>query len=298
MDHSPGYIAPFLSPGLRGPCSACGELVSTTTLAPIIAFGILTVGFLATMLGTAAEPAEVSLHEQAITEELKVPTDPTIFVRRVWLETEWNKHTDDHHDVEETLGGLWAWRVRPDQDWAVRLKIPYRWHVAGDAAADLDDRGFGDLKVATGTAFRLSAPWRAALGLELRTPTAEDGLGDDDWRLQEFGALAWDATPWLTLSPSVEYNQSVAEEHNVPPRHYLESYFPATFLLPHRWAVTPQYEIKVDFEDDNYVTHSAKLVVAKQFDKPPLGFALSLKKPFDSGEKEFQVNLIITYHFR
>ncbi len=166
------------------------------------------------------------------------------------------------------------------------------------SANDSDERGFGDLKVATGTAFPLSAPCRAAVGLELRTPTGEEGLSDDDWRLQEFAAFAWDATRWLTLSPSAEYNQSLAELRDAPPRHYLETYFPATFLLPHQWAVIPQYEIKVDFENDDYVTHSAKLVVAKQLDRTPLGFALSIKRSFDSGEKDFQVNLILTYYFR
>jgi hypothetical protein len=129
-------------------------------------------------------------------------------------------------------------------------------------------------------------------------PTAADNLGDDVWGLQEFGAVAWDATPWLTLSPSVEYNESVAEVHGAPPKNYVEMYFPATFLLPHQWAVVPQYEAKVNFEDGNYVTHSVKLLVAKQLDSPPLGFALSIKRSFDGGEKEFQVNFILTYHFR
>ena len=129
-------------------------------------------------------------------------------------------------------------------------------------------------------------------------PTAADDLGDNDWRLQEFWAGAWDATQWLTLSPSAEYNHSIAELGDAPPQSYLEMYFPATFLLPQQWAVTARYEAKVDFENDNYVTHSAKLLVAKQLDAPPLGLALSIKKPFDGGEKQFQINLIITYYFR
>ncbi len=62
--------------------------------------------------------------------------------------------------------------------------------------------------------------------------------------------------------------------------------------------MAPQYELKVDFENDNYVTHSAKFLVAKQLDKPPLGFAISIKESFNGGDKEFQVNFIITYYFR
>jgi len=224
--------------------------------------------------------------------------DPTILVRRAWLETEWNKYRDGSSGVEETLGGLWAWRVSADQDWAVRLKVPYDWRVAGDNANESDEQGLGDVKVATGTAFRLSESWRAGGGLELRTPTAHDNLGDDVWGLQEFGAVGWDVAPWLTLSPSVEYNESLAEVRGAPPKHYLEAYFPATFLLPHPWSVATQYEIKVNFEDNNYVTHSAKLRVAKQLAQPPIGLALSLKRSFDGGEKEFQLNFIITYFFR
>jgi hypothetical protein len=250
----------------------------------------------ATILG-AAEPAKVSAEPPTRAEELKSLEDPTILKRRLWLETEWNKYEDGSHDVEETLGGLWAWRVGAQQDWAVRLKVPYKWHVAGDAAGDSDAHGWGDLQVATGTAFRLSEQWRAAGGLELRTPTAQDDLGQDVWKLQEFGAVAWDATRWLTFSPSLEYNQSLAELREAPPQHYLEMYFPATFLLPRDWSVSPRYELKVDFENGNEVTHSAKLQIAKQLRHLPLGLALSAKRSFDSGEKEFQVNFILTYYF-
>ena len=246
----------------------------------------------------AAEPVGSSASELVIAEELKELTDPTILTRRVWLETEWNKYRGGVNDVEETLGGLWAWRVSTNQDWAVRVKVPYEWHMAGDAADDSDENGLGDIKLATGTAFRLSERWRIGGGLELRMPTAEDDLGDRDWRLQEFGAVAWDATRWLTLSPSVEYNETLAERSGGSQQHYVEAFFPATFLLPHRWSVTPKYEAKVDFENNNYVTHSAKLQVAKQLRDLPLGFALSIKESFDGGDKEFQVNFIITWHFR
>lgn len=230
--------------------------------------------------------------------QLKTLEDPTIIQRRIWLETEWNKYRDGSHDVEETLGAVWSWRLSSIQEWGVRLEVPYRLHIAGDASGDADEHGLGDLKVATATAFELGESWRASAGLELRTPTAGDELGDDDWRLQEFGAVAWDVTRWLTLSPSVEYNQSVATEYDTQSRHYLEIYLPGSFLLPCRWSVTPRYEAKVDFENDNEVIHSAKLALGKRLVRTPLGLSLSIKRSFDSGEKEFQVNLVVTYFLR
>jgi len=249
-------------------------------------------------IAPTVESASTNADQQTIVKELKSLNDPTVMRRRVWLETEWSDYKHGVNHVEETLGGLWAWRVSTNMDWGVRLKVPYEWHMAGDAAGDLDRQGIGDLKLATGTAFRLSKTWRTALGLELRMPTAADNLGGRDWRLQEFGAVAWDATRWLTLSPSFEYNQSLAEVDNAPPQHYLELFFPATVLLPHHWSGTARYEAKVDFQRDNYLVQSAKLQVARQLTHLPLGFALALKKPFDGGQKEFQVNFTITYYFR
>jgi hypothetical protein len=262
-----------------------------------VACGTIAAAFLTTAL-CAAEPADVSGEDQRATKELKALEDPTVLLRRVWLETEWNNYTDGSNDVEETLGGFWSWRVSANQEWAVRLKVPYEWHIAGDTPGDSNEKGLGDIKVKTGTAFRLSDSWRAGAGLELRMPTAADDLGDGVWQLQESGVVAWDATRWLTLSPSAEYNQSVAEVHGAPSQDYLEMYFPATVLLPYRWSMTAQYEAKVNFENDNSVTQSAKILVAKQFNAPPLVFALSLKKSFDDGDKQFQVNFVITYFFQ
>lgn len=263
----------------------------------LLTFGTIAATWLAPAL-YAAEPASGSVDEAIIKQELKELEDPTIFVRRVWLETEWNKYTDGSSHVEETLGGFWAWPISANQDLGVRLKVPYEWHTAAEGSGQSDEHGLGDIKVAAGTGFRLSETWRVAGGLELRMPTAEQDLGNNNWQLQEIGAVAWDVTPWLTLSPSAEYNQSVVEEHDGSPQHYLEVFFPATFLLPHHWAVSPQYEIKADFENGDYLTHSAKLLVAKQLDNPPLGFALSIKRAFDGGSKEFQANFVITYFFR
>jgi hypothetical protein len=246
----------------------------------------------------SAETAGVRVDEKTIMEELKAQEDPTIFTRRMWADTEWSKYKDDSHDVDETLGVLWAWRVSERQEWAVRIKVPLKLHIAGDTAGDSDNSGLGDIKLATGTGFRLSDSWRTVIGVEMRFPSRTNNLGSEDWRLQLLGAVAWDVTRSFTLSPSFEYNKSVAEKNGAAPQRYLEMYFPATFVLPGRWAVTARYEAKVDFETENHWTHSAKFAVAKQLERLPLGFQLSFKKSFDGGDKQFQINFVTTYSFR
>ena len=247
----------------------------------------------------ADQAAPAGSREQTITQELKSVEDPTLLKRRSWLDTEWNRFRDGSSDIEETLGVLWSWRVSSTQDWAVRLKLPYEWHVAGDTAGDCDLNGLGDMNLATGTAFRLGGSWRVGGGLDLRMPSgSEFDLSANVWRLQEIGALAWDAPKNLTLSPSFEHNQSVAEESGVSPEHYLEVFFPATIGLPHRWAATAKYEAKVDFQNDNTWTHSGKLAIAKELERVPLSFSLSIKKAFDGGGKKFEVNFIATWFVR
>jgi hypothetical protein len=123
-------------------------------------------------------------------------------------------------------------------------------------------------------------------------------LSDNAWRIQGFGALGWDITPWLTFSPSFEYNESVAEEGSAQPLNFLETFFPFTIILPHKWAVTAGYENKTDFENDNYVTNRAKIAIAKELESIPLSFYLQAKRDFDSGEKEFQVNFVVSCYFR
>ena len=260
---------------------------------------VLTCGLFACVWpSVAAEPSSESVEDQAAIEDLKSLEDPTIFKRRVWLETEWNHYKDGSSNLEETLGGLWAWGISSNLDWAVRLKIPYEWHVAGNTSGETGESGLGDIKLAIGPAYRLSPTWRVGGGLELRMPTAQNGLGDDVWKLQEFGTVAWDATRWLSFTPSFEYNQSIAERNGASPQHYLELFFPATFILPKRWSLTPRYELKVDFENGNYVTQSAKFSISKQLESPRLGFTLSCEVPFDNGSKEFQVNFLVTYFFQ
>jgi hypothetical protein len=180
----------------------------------------------------------------------------------------------------------------------VRLKVPLKSHIAGETAGDSSNSGLGDIKLGTGTGFHLSDSWRTVIGVEMRFPSGTNNLGSEDWRLQLLGAVAWDVTRTLTLSPSFEYNKSVDEKNGAAPQRYLEMYFPATFVLPNLWAVTAQYETKVDFENDQYWTHSAKLAVAKQLERLPLGFRFSIKKPIDDGDKQFQINFVATYSFR
>lgn len=251
-----------------------------------------------TIIACLGEPAVASDDEQKATRELRALEDPTILVPRMWLDSEWNRFKDDSNTLEETLGGLWAWRLSDDQEWAVRLKVPYTMHFAGDAVSDSDQKALGDIKLATGTAFRLSKTWRAGSSIELRMPSGtDDTLSDNTWRLQEFGTVAWDATPWLTLSPTFEHNHSVAEQSGAAPKHFLELYVPATFLLPNDWAMTVRYETKFDFENDNARTHAAKFQVAKQLVELPLGFALSIKKPLENDSvKDFQINFVSTYY--
>ncbi len=285
-----------------GLCLSCltrtiiSSMLTFMKRAPLLILGVIAATWLSPS-PCSAETASADTNE--ITEELKAQEDPTILMRRIWSDTEWDKYQDGSHDIEETLGTLWAWRVSDGQDWAVRLKIPFKFHVAGDAAGDSDEQGLSDIKLATGTAFRLSESLRTAVGVEMRFPSATDNeLGSNAWRPQLFGTVAWDVTRRVTLSPSFEYNKSIAEERNVAPQHFLEMYFPATFLLPRYWSVTARYEAKVDFEEDGHWTHSGKFIVCKQLERQPLGFSLSIKKPFDGGNKQFQINFVATYYFR
>jgi hypothetical protein len=261
----------------------------------LLAFGLIAAEIAAASL-QAAELATATSEVPAA--DLKQLNDPTILTRRFWLETEWNKFKDESSVIEETFGTLWAWRVSENQDWAVRLKVPVKFRFGSELPDVPDIGGLGDIKIATGTAWRLSETFRLGLGVDLQMPTGREELSDNNWRLQEFGAIGWDIAPWLTFSPSAEYNQSLAEEGSTLPSHYLETFFPLTFILPHKWAFTVGYENKTDFENDNYVTHRGKVQISKELENVPLSFALSAKRDFDAGEKEFQVNFVVSYFFR
>ncbi len=251
-----------------------------------------------TLVESAAAQSATASDDQRISDEIKALEDPTILKNRIWLDTEWSKFKHNGDDLQETLGATWAWRVSSEQDWAIRIKVPASAHFAGDDP-DKDLNGLGDVKLAAGTAFRLSNTWRTGGGVEIRMPTGTDhDLSDNSWRLQEFGAVAWDVTSWLTISPSFEHNHSIAEEPNVAPNHYLELYLPATLRLPGHWSIHAKYEAKLDFEDGNAWSHFAKLGVSKRLDDLPVALSLSIKKPLEESEKDFQINLVGTYYLQ
>lgn len=261
----------------------------------LLPLGLLALGFTTSNLQATDAPTATA---ESPNSDLKQLNDPTILTRRVWLETEWNHFKDNTNVVEETLGGLWAWRVSENQDWAIRLKLPMKFRFGSDTPGVSDIEGLGDIKIATGTAWRVSDTFRVGLGVDLQMPTGREELSDNNWRLQEFAAIGWDIAPWLTFSPSVEYNQSLAEEGATGESHFLETYVPLTFILPRKWAFSVGYENKTDFETDNYVTHRGKIQIAKELESMPLSFALSAKRDFDAGEKEFQINFVVSYFFR
>jgi len=252
--------------------------------------------FLVINVSAAEEASPIS--DQVPEADLKELTDPTILVRRVWFEEEWNHFDDSTNIVEDTFGGQWAWPVGANQDWAVRLKLPVKYRFGSDTPGVSDIFGLGDVKIATGTAFRLSKTWRIGAGLDLEMPTGRHELSDNAWRIQEFLALGWDITPWLSISPSTEYNQSIAAEGGYADINFLETFVPFTFLLPEKWAIAIGYENKTDFENDNEVTNRGKILVAKELEHVPLSFALSAKREFNGGPKEVQVNFVVTWFFR
>jgi hypothetical protein len=94
-----------------------GQMISTanafTKRVLMVALGPIAAGLLvATICG--ADQSGDAPDGMTVSAELKELTDPTILIPRIWLETEWNKFTDGTQNVEETLGGLWSWRLSPD----------------------------------------------------------------------------------------------------------------------------------------------------------------------------------------
>ena len=255
------------------------------------------VALLATPLACAAI-AGAAADGREIADELKALEDPSIFKPRVWLDTEWSSFKNSSDDGVLTFGGLWAWPASADQDWGLRIKLPVEFHWAGNAAGDSNEQGLGDLKLALGTAFRLSDSLRTAAGLEMRFPTASDNLGANAWRPLLFGVVAWDLQPGVTFSPSAEYNKSIKELRGAAPQEFIELFFPVTFVLQRYWAVSPRYELKADFANNNRLTHTGKLSVTKRLEEQPLALTLSIKKSFDGGEKKFQINFVATHYFQ
>jgi hypothetical protein len=245
----------------------------------------------------AAEPATDS--EATAAEQLKQLNDQTIIGSRVFLDTEWDHFEHGAEKATWTLAGLWGWRVSACQDWAVRLKLPFAYAHSGEISDHVDTGGIGDVEFGTGTAFRLNKRWRTAAGLELHADTASDpSLAEKVWRLKSAWGIAHDVTDWLTLTFNADYSHSIAEEHNVPPQHYLELFLPGTIILPHDWSIFATYKTKIDFEDDDRWTHRVNAGVAKRLPNVPVVLSAALEKPLNGGAEKFQVNFTIVYYFQ
>jgi hypothetical protein len=260
-------------------------------------FPFVILGLLVARVLPAAEQSSVDSEATTI-DQLKSLRDQTIIESSVWLDTEWDQFKHGAEKAKWTLGEWWVWHIRDQQDWAVRLKVPFVYDRSDQASGHADKGGLGDIEVAIATAFRLSKALRTGGGLELHADTASNAaLGESVWRLHALWAVAHDITGWLTLSPTAEYNHSVAEEHNVPPQRYLELSLPAIFILPYDWSIFTRYKAKVDFENRDHWTHTVDLGVAKRLPKVPLVFSAIFEKDCDGGNKKFQVNFVITYYF-
>ena len=245
-----------------------------------------------------AQPAVGGSDPRVLADELRAEEDPSILRSRSWVDTEWNSFRDTSSDLDFTLGRLWSWRLSDNHDWALRFKLPLRTHQAGDTPGDSNKQGIGDVKLAVGTAVRLDESWRAGGGIEMRFPSAtDDALGANVWRPMLFGVMAWDITPTVTFSPSVEYNKSIAEKNGAAPQRYAEFFFPLTFIMGD-WSVTARYEFKVDYANGNEVTQSAKLSASTALRERPIGFSFSVKKPLDHVDKKVQVNFVVTWYQR
>lgn len=253
------------------------------------------------LLGARVLPAaEVSSADSAsvAADQLKALRDRTIIESSVWLDSEWDQFKHGAEKARWTLGGLWGWHVRDQQDWAVRLKVPLVYDRSDEASGHADIGGLGDIEVATATAFRLSNAWRTGGGIELHADTASNpALGDSVWRLHSLWAVARDVATWLTVTPTAEYSHSIAEEHNVAPQRYLELSLPSTFILPSDWSIGTRYKATIDFENGDRWTHTVDLGVAKRLSNIPVVLSATLEKPLDGGNKRFQVNFTMTYYF-
>ena len=260
-------------------------------------FLLVTLVLLGARVLPAAEPSSIDSAAIAA-DQLKALNDRTIIQSSVWLDTEWDQFKHGAEEATWTLAGLWGWRVSDRQDWAVRLKVPFVYNRSDEASGHADIGGLGDIEFGTGTAFRLNNRWRTGGALEVHADTASNpALGDRMWRLKPFWAVAHDVTNWLTLTPTVEYNHSIAEEHNAPPQRYIELSLPATFILPYDWSIGTRYKAKIDFENGDHWTHTVDVGLAKRLSNIPVVLSVTLEKTLDDGNKKFQVNFTMTYYF-
>ncbi len=253
------------------------------------------------LIATGVSPgAEVTTDSDAIAaeEQLKQLNDRTIIGSYISLDTEWDHFKHGTEEATWTATGLWGWPVSERQDWAVRFKLPVIYERRTEESDHADIGGLGDIEVGTGTAFRLKHGWRTGGGIELHADTASNpALRENVWRLHTLWAVGHDITRWLTLAPTVEYSQSVAEEHNVASQRYLELSLPSTVILPYDWSVGTKYKAKIDFENGDHWIHTVDLGIAKRISNIPLVLSATLEKSLSGGAKKFQISFTITYYF-
>jgi hypothetical protein len=241
---------------------------------------------------------QTSVDSPTVAEQLKALRDQTIIQSKISLDTEWDQFDGGAEKGKWTLGALWGWHVRDQQDWALRFKVPFVYDRSDDSSGHADTGGIGDLEIATGTAFRLSNSWRTGGGIELHADTASNpALGDSMWRFKPAWGVAHDVTSWLTLTFNAEYNHSISDEHNAPPQRYIELSLPTTLILPHDWAMITNYKAKVNFENGDRWTYTADVGVAKRLSNIPVVLSATLEKQLDGGAEKFQVNFTMTYYF-
>jgi hypothetical protein len=234
--------------------------------------------------------------DQVISEQIRSQEDATILRSRTWFEGEWNNNENGASDFEGTWGLRLGWRISDNHDIAFQIEIPVRRITSDDASGNVDRSGLFDVKLNFGTAFRLSPTVRIGAGVEMRIPTGANDVSLNIYRMQEYVTLAWDATPWLTLTPKIRYYHTVSHQGDAPTQNYWEIYLPATFVLPNRWSATARYEVKFDQIAD-YTTHSAKFFVAHQFVDPSINVSLAFKIPFNSQSNDYQFVVNTTWFF-
>src|SRR6266545_3161235 len=72
-------------------------------------------------------------------EQLKAALrDQTIIQSNAWLDTEWDQFNGDAKELTWTLGMLWGWHVRDQQDWALRFKLPIVYQRSDQASGPAD----------------------------------------------------------------------------------------------------------------------------------------------------------------
>ena len=107
------------------------EISAVRSWFPFVALSLVAVA----RMFAAEMPAD---SDATAVEQLKALNDRTIIVSRVWLDTEWDQFKQGAEKATWTLGGLWGWRARDQQDWAVRLKVPFVYHRSDEASGHTD----------------------------------------------------------------------------------------------------------------------------------------------------------------